>query len=184
MLPTGLILIALVRRDYQRRGRLARGTVAAVWLLYVAHFALVVATGWFTVFPLPLPVWIGWGLGAPLLVMGSGLAGAGVIAFRSFDLMSGRTADELVTSGVYRLSRNPQNVGWGLATLGIALMGGSGLALIQVAVFWVLFSAYVPVEESYLESAYGTAYRRYTAEVPRIIGFPREPKPLGGYSGD
>lgn len=64
------------------------------------------------------------------------------------------------------------------------MMRESGLARIQMAVFWALFFAYIPVEEPCLQTAYGVAYRHYAARVPRIIGFLGETKPLNGFSGD
>ena len=184
LLPAGLILIALVRRGDQRRGRLAKRTLAVVGLLYLAYLMFVVTSGRWGIFPLPLAGWVGWDLGMLVLVMGAGLAGVGVIAFLSFDLMSGRAADELVTSVGCRLSRNPQNVGWGLATRGMALIRGSGLALIQVAIFWILFWAYLPVEEADRERIYGGVTRRTAAEVTRMMGFPGGMAQAGGFSHD
>jgi protein-S-isoprenylcysteine O-methyltransferase Ste14 len=74
---------------------------------------------------------------------------------------------------VYRWSRNPQNVGWGVALVGIALCGGSGAALLLTSVFWIAFRAYIPIEESLLERVYGDEWRRYREIAPRFFGRPR-----------
>ncbi len=77
-----------------------------------------------------------------------------------------------MTDGVYRYSRNPQNVGWGLVLLGVSLAGRSGAALLLTAVFFVVFRSYIPVEERHLERTFGEEYRRYRDATPRFLGLP------------
>lgn len=92
--------------------------------------------------------------------------------FRSFEQTSGLEKGELVKSGPYRYSRNPQVVGWGLALLGAALAGRSPKALLLVAAFFLLHSFYLSIEERHLERAFGEEYRRYRANTPRFLGLP------------
>jgi protein-S-isoprenylcysteine O-methyltransferase Ste14 len=79
----------------------------------------------------------------------------------------------LVTEGIYRWSRNPQNallmvVHGALAvaadTLAAWAVGGS-----MVAVYALMVSC----EEPWLEAAYGEAYREYCRRVPRFFGWAR-----------
>lgn len=90
--------------------------------------------------------------------------------------MSGLETNVLITVGVDRYSRNPQNAGWGLALLGVALLGNSGLALLLAAMFWLMFRIYIPLEEKYLEQVFGAAYREYCAKTPRFLGWPAHRK--------
>lgn len=163
-----------VRAEYESQGVLSTSTSVAVWVLYLLHLALTVYAAWRGLWPLPIGK-------PPALIVGSGLAIlgvagalAGMLRFRSLQRVSGRQANKLVTSGIYRWSRNPQNVGWGLALLGIALMGRSALAFALAAAFALLVHVYtVYVEEPYLERVYGQAYRDYRASTPRYLGLPK-----------
>jgi len=174
-LAGGLIILA-VRRDYGETDRLRRGTVAAVWGLYGLNLALIVISALLEIWPLGTSTPIRWIVGLPLVAGGLAMALLAVASFRSFDLMSGRSTDRLVSGGIYRWSRNPQNVGWALATLGVAWIGGSALGLVQTAIFWALFASYVSIEESFLARTHGDNYRIYAERVPRYFGWPSEPK--------
>lgn len=81
--------------------------------------------------------------------------------------------DGLVTGGIYRWSRNPQNA------MLIAVYGCLALAADSVSVY-VLCSAMMAVyalmvlaEEPWLAAAYGNAYRSYCARVPRFFNWRR-----------
>lgn len=165
--------LARVRREYRERRELSAGTVVLVWLLYGLHFVLALAAAAGAVWRLPLPAAPAVVVGSLLAILGLALCAAGIATFRSFDRMSGRDTSELMTSGIYRFSRNPQNVGLALFFLGIALAGRSGAALLLAALFWVMFRSYVPIEEDFLESLFGRQYREYRRRAPRYLGPPR-----------
>lgn len=164
-----------VRTEYASQQRLSTPTVVAVWGLYILHAGFTVYTAWRGAWPLPLSKPLSMAVGALLVIIGSGIAAAGILTFRSFQRMSGLEADQLITAGIYRWSRNPQNVGWFLALLGVALMGSSAGALFLAALFGLILHLYIVyVEEDYLEQVFGEAYRRYRATTPRYLGFPKE----------
>jgi protein-S-isoprenylcysteine O-methyltransferase Ste14 len=66
----------------------------------------------------------------------------------------------LITTGIYAYSRNPQNLGWGVALFGVALIRRSGFALLLALLFLCFFRRYVHAEERYLERMFGDDYRR------------------------
>jgi protein-S-isoprenylcysteine O-methyltransferase Ste14 len=58
-----------------------------------------------------------------------------------------------------------------LFLLGVALLGRSGLALVLVLLFGIVFHIYlVAVEEPYLKQMFGESYRRYRLNTPRYAG--------------
>ena len=170
-------LLRRVERDYEDRGKLSAQASFAGWALYMGHLWLTLSAALRRRKSLPagktmgrtLPAFVG---GASAL-FGAYLFTAGVREFRSFEQMSGVETGQLVKSGPYRYSRNPQVVGWGLALFGAALAGRSVRALVLVGLFFLVHRLYFSIEERHLERTFGEEYRRYRAEAPRFLGLPR-----------
>ncbi len=165
-----LILLAIhsiwkAKSDCKTLGKLSVKVVVEVWILYTLHALLTIFAAWQSLWPLKVNKLGTVISGFVLTVSGLVIFIAGIIEFRSFKRMSGLRVDKLVTTGVYRWSRNPQNVGWGFFLLGVSLIGKSFMALILVALFWLMIHIYlVYVEEERLEGTFGDDYRkRYTA---------------------
>lgn len=78
---------------------------------------------------------------------------------------------ELVTKGIYKISRNPAFLGFDLMYLGILLMFFN-LVLFEVSLFAILMFhlQIVNVEEEFLLEAFGDEYLRYKKKVCRYIG--------------
>lgn len=78
---------------------------------------------------------------------------------------------ELVTKGIYKISRNPAFLGFDLMYLGILLMFFN-LVLYIVSLFAMLIFhlQIVNVEEEFLFEAFGDEYLRYKKKVCRYIG--------------
>ena len=78
---------------------------------------------------------------------------------------------ELVTSGIYQISRNPAFLGFDLLYIGILLMFFNW-ALCVVSVFAILMYhlQIVNVEEDFLLAAFGNEYLQYKKKVCRYIG--------------
>jgi protein-S-isoprenylcysteine O-methyltransferase Ste14 len=77
----------------------------------------------------------------------------------------------LVTSGIYRWTRNPQNVML-MAVYGLLAFAADDLASYlacgaMVATYYLMILA----EEPWLEGVYGSAYRDYCREVPRVFNW-------------
>lgn len=163
-------VFAEVKRTYTTKSVLSNTLVYAVWILYILHGATSVYAAWHAIWLLPISTALSHSIAWGFLIAGLTLVLAGIFSFRSIRRMSGLDTNVLITAGVYRYSRNPQNVGWGLVLLGIALLGNSGLALLLAAMFWLMFRIYVPLEEKYLEEIFGESYREYTTSVSRYFG--------------
>jgi protein-S-isoprenylcysteine O-methyltransferase Ste14 len=80
--------------------------------------------------------------------------------------------DQPVTSGLYRVSRHPQQFMISMAFLGISIAMGSWSAvlLICVGVVGAHFANILPEEKACLEQ-YGDSYRSYMKRVPRYFLF-------------
>ncbi len=106
-------------------------------------------------------------------LIGAGICLAGLIAFRSFKQMSDIKTYDVIATGIYQWSRNPQNLGWGMALMGITLLGRSALAFLMAILFFLIIHIYlVKIEEPYLEGVFGEKYREYRSRTPRYLGYP------------
>jgi protein-S-isoprenylcysteine O-methyltransferase Ste14 len=111
-------------------------------------------------------------LGLLPLAVGLVLAASGVGAFRraGTPLIPFAPSTALVTTGVYRFTRNPMYLGLLLIALGTAcLLGSVGAFLPLLPLVWILQRGYIHAEERFLENIFGGEYRRYKNLVRRWI---------------
>ena len=85
--------------------------------------------------------------------------------------------NELVTRGVYSISRNPGYLGMFLVNVGIGIACLSWVFLLVAIAFFLLLRWYVVVvEEPFLVEKYAVTYREYMNRTPRWIGIPKPGK--------
>lgn len=128
------------------------------------------------------PLWIEGGVFA-LGLTGIFVAGLGaMLAFAAqmsmgsswrVGVVGGETGD-LVSGGLYRFSRNPTFVGQAALLAGVAMAVPAVPTVLAPLLFLWSASTQVRSEEAALRTAIGADYDRYTASVPRWIGFVRE----------
>lgn len=119
-----------------------------------------------------LPVWLRWA-GACLGALGVAVFVWAVATMRdSWRAGVSKTDEtELVTSGVYRISRNPAFLGFDLVYLGVLLMFFNWVLLVLSAFAAVMFHLQiVNVEEEFLLASFGEDYLRYRRQVCRYLG--------------
>ncbi|MEM0911459.1 MAG: isoprenylcysteine carboxylmethyltransferase family protein [Pseudomonadota bacterium] len=80
-----------------------------------------------------------------------------------------RAEIQLVTNGLYHLSRNPAYIGVGIAQLGFFIAIPTAFTFICLMVGWVALSIQIKLEEKHLVSVFGETYTNYMHKVPRII---------------
>ena len=172
----GALTIVVIRwtgDDYERLGRLSEGASLAAWALYTMHTAAVALAAIEGIWRLGVPHALATALGGALAVPGAALALSAALRFHSWTQLTGRSNERLVTEGVYRFSRHPQNVGWGILLAGAAFASRSALAMLLALAFWAAFLVYARVEERHLLRVYGKPYERYRARTPRLLGASR-----------
>lgn len=76
---------------------------------------------------------------------------------------------ELITSGIYRFSRNPYFLSYNLLFLGYLLIFPSVVLLVLWILLMVLFHKMILEEEGYLQQLHGKAYTDYKKRVKRYI---------------
>jgi protein-S-isoprenylcysteine O-methyltransferase Ste14 len=117
--------------------------------------------------------------GRPWVAGGIALAGAllavlGVVSFQraktTVNPMSPGSSSALVTSGVYRMTRNPMYLGFLLILLGWAAWLSNAMALVPVPGFALYLDCFqIRPEERALASRFGQEFNAYKARVRRWI---------------
>jgi protein-S-isoprenylcysteine O-methyltransferase Ste14 len=163
----------LMRRDYQQQGNMKRFTAflaTLVWFLYV-FFPRTYNPAWPPLWPprglnpyLETVSWILIVLGAASTIM--------AMTVLSWRTTFGGGKQSLKQSGFYRITRNPQLVGFALLILGYALCWMSWYTVGWLVLYALIAHMMVSVEEKHLLNTYGEEYQQYCRRVPRYIGWP------------
>ena len=161
------------KHEMLQSGRVTIPTFIGIFIGYVGHAAITIASCWRGTWPLPIPQEVALTYGLPLSLVGATVYLVARLEFRSFRLTWGLDTSRLVTTGIYRFTRNPQTIGAVLLMTGIGLAARSGVSLLLVAVPVLAWVVWLPVEERALERRFGDAYTRYRGSVARFIGYPR-----------
>ena len=83
--------------------------------------------------------------------------------------IGGRKKAEIVSTGPYSVSRNPLYLFSYLAAFGVGAQTGSvTLAMLFVAIAFVVFHFTIAREEAWLSAQFGAAYDAYRASTPRL----------------
>ncbi|MBI3706326.1 MAG: isoprenylcysteine carboxylmethyltransferase family protein [Proteobacteria bacterium] len=95
-------------------------------------------------------------------------------------------ASNLVTTGLFGVSRNPLYLGNFLILVGLFLVHGNPFAaLLGIALFLVAYRSIVATEEAYLTTRFAAEYQQYCRAVPRWLPDLRRLRPaIEGMSFD
>ncbi len=118
---------------------------------------------------------IGWAIYFLCLLRFLVAGGTPAIFFsKPFRFLIGEEPSKLVSTGPYRLSRNPMYVGVGFMIFGRAIVAHSGEVAIYGLLLWLMFHLVVVyLEEPHLLKERGPSYADYRRQVPRWIGIPK-----------
>jgi protein-S-isoprenylcysteine O-methyltransferase Ste14 len=109
-----------------------------------------------------------------LLCLGLSIAVSGVVAFRqartTVNPIRASSASALVSSGVYRFTRNPMYLGLLLELIAWAMFLSNSLALLLLPVYVLYINRFQIIpEERVLTSLFGTEYSAYKKSVRRWL---------------
>jgi protein-S-isoprenylcysteine O-methyltransferase Ste14 len=111
---------------------------------------------------------------AALFVLGAALALAGVVAFRgkrtTVNPLNPGASSSVVSSGVYRVSRNPMYLGFLLALVGWAVFLSNAAAVLLMPAFVAYMTQYqIKPEERALLAKFGSEFAQYMSRVRRWL---------------
>lgn len=123
---------------------------------------------------IPIPLNYRLGAALALLVIGQGISISGIVAFRraktTLNPLKPGTSSALVTSGIFRFTRNPMYLGLLLTLMGWAAFIASPPALVFLFFYVVYINRFqVDPEERVLSSLFGEDYAAYKMRVRRWV---------------
>lgn len=112
-----------------------------------------------------------------VVVLGLAISTAGLALVIAAQAQMGRSwrigidasPTELVTHGVFRISRNPIYLGMLGVALGAGIVAPSGWTLVGTALVYVVVGFQARAEEEHLVREHGEAYRRWARGVGRLL---------------
>ena len=119
-----------------------------------------------------LPIWAR-NIGVVLAILGDVIFVISVLTMRDSWRAGVSKTDktELVTNGIYKISRNPAFLGFDLVYIGILLMFFNWILFAVSIVAMIMFHLQiVNVEEDFLAVAFGNEYLEYKKKVNRYLG--------------
>jgi protein-S-isoprenylcysteine O-methyltransferase Ste14 len=135
------------------------------------YIALAYLLGWFVHIPLRVPALLE-NIGFAFVIIGFLL---GLAAFNEFrrartTLDPHGSTSQLVTGGIYRITRNPIYLGFLLMIIGLPLDSGSYWGVVMAPLYVVTLNRLViEREEAYLEKKFKDAYTSYASRVRRWL---------------
>jgi protein-S-isoprenylcysteine O-methyltransferase Ste14 len=120
----------------------------------------------------PVPDVVAWSLGGVLIIAGSALGRSFFRALRraGTPVSPYSHTTTLVTTGPYRLSRNPGYLGMALAYAGVAVLTEALWALVPLVVILIVIDrGVIAREERHLEHEFGEQYQRYKQRTRRWL---------------
>lgn len=157
-------------REAQRDGAAVRFPPPAVYAIAVVLGVLLQA--FVLAIPIGLSTGVRIGAGVVLALLGLAIMGAAAGLFRRTgqDLTPWTSTPQILSTGVYRFTRNPMYVGMALLQAAIGIGWGNGWLLLLLAPVLVTIHAIaIRHEEAYLERKFGEEYLAYKRSVRRWL---------------
>ena len=140
-------------------------------ILWLFHMIAAVILSKFLPLPFAFPIILKW-LGDVLVILGAGLAFSAISKFKltHTTLNPHASVSSVVTSGPYRLTRNPMYLAFACLLIGFPLGAKSYWGLILSPLFILLMNSLViRHEEAYLEKKFAEQYTSYKSRVRRWV---------------
>lgn len=165
-----LVFRVIFKRDYIIRQRLSPVSTMLGVLVFAIH-----GSSMYLALPTKWPYLPQFPKNQALIVVSILIFGIGIlILFISWfglgtKISLGADKNKLKTRGLYKYSRNPQLVGYGVILASFTIMYFSYVILIWFLIYLITAYFMVKSEEEFLERKYKEEYRDYCRQVPRIL---------------
>jgi protein-S-isoprenylcysteine O-methyltransferase Ste14 len=167
LLLAALVLAVLGREE--RVGVMSGPAAIGVWFVYLVHADTVVTAAYVETGRVDaIPKSVAFVAGGVVIVAGFALFAWATRALVNQGDFEGLRARRLVTGGPYGFMRQPQNAGWALMLLGVAIAGRSLISLALVAIFVAFVALLGRLEARGLAVSFGDDYERWRSSTPAL----------------
>ena len=160
----------IVRNDYSNKGRLTSVSYSFEVLVFALHanfMYLFLPTKW------PNFPSISENIILRIIAIVFIIIGILIVAISMSGLGYGRTMGQdkilLNTSGLYKYSRNPQVIGYGMILIAVVVLYLSWFSIGWLIIYFVISYFMINTEEEFLTNTYKEEYEKYCADVPRLF---------------
>ena len=160
----------IVRNDYSKKGRLTFVSYSFEVLIFALHanfMYLFLPVKWPNIPPIPENIIL------RIISIIFIIIGFLIVAVAMSGLGYGRTMGQdkksLKTNGLYKYSRNPQLIGYGMILIAVVVLYLSWLSIGWLIIYVVISYFMIKTEEEFLTNNYGEEYQIYCNDVPRLI---------------
>lgn len=171
LLAAYIVFRRVVRSDYLTRGRLGWPSSLLQLLIFIGFFSLPYlysAPNGAIFWDLgDRPTWNAT-IGLMFIILGL-IVAFGTMFWFGMRRAFGRRTVDLIQTGPYRWSRNPQVLGGYLLVIGTAIQQPCLYALGWVMLYAAITQMMVATEEEHLRLQFGEAFDRYCTRVPRYL---------------
>ncbi|HEU5182166.1 MAG TPA: isoprenylcysteine carboxylmethyltransferase family protein [Candidatus Polarisedimenticolia bacterium] len=168
-LVSALWASARARRELLSNHAISRATFGAAVFAYASLWSAVLLGALWSAWSLPIPTLASRVLGGAFAILGMTLHLAGRSKFHTVGTAWGLSMPSLITTGIYRYIRHPQNAGLGLLMLSAAVLGRSGAALALVLIYAATCVLWLRVEELALATRFGPDYYEYRKTTGAVL---------------
>jgi protein-S-isoprenylcysteine O-methyltransferase Ste14 len=138
-----------------------------MWSLFDISTASIIVAGILDRGSFAFPPWMRISIGIPLALGGIGFGLWSIITLGPSSTYGNE--GPLILRGPYRVSRNPQYLGFIAALIGWSIITSS-CATIVAAIVWIIPLVLIPfAEEPWLLQRHGSEYEEYLRKVPRFV---------------
>ena len=160
----------VVRKDYQNKSKLTPLSYVLELLVFVLHANYI-----YLFIPIQWPDWPSLPANYTIRFVSIFLICIGllILLIAWFKLGTatsfGLDKNKLRSSGIYRYSRNPQLVGYGIFILGFISWYFTWYAVGWFLLYFIISWFMILSEEEFLKKKYDMEYEKYCKKVPRIL---------------
>jgi len=160
----------IVRNDYSKKVRLTFVSYSLEFFIFALHanfMYLFLPVKWPN-FP-PFPENLVLRIISTILIITGLLIVAVSMSGLGYNRTMGQDKKLLKTNGLYKYSRNPQLVGYGMILIAFIVLYLSWLSIGWFILYLIISYFMVKTEEEFLTKNYKKEYQKYCDDVPRII---------------
>ena len=160
---------ARARRELLSQHAISRATLMAAVLAYGSLLCAILLAAWWEAWSLPMDRSMSRIAGVATAILGATIQLSGRLKFSSFQRAWGLAMPTLITTGIYRYIRHPQNLGWGLLFLSAAIAGRSGVALALTLIYAATCVPWLRVGDQALGKRFGSDYLEYRKSTGAVL---------------